>query len=240
MRKSFHPAIAVLLLIIAALACNAPSRDPTPGIPPTPYHPATSEPPPNPTDPPATAAPASTTTSAPAPTATADQPDTPSGGPIDFETFGTWRRGDQPNGTFEQSDERAYGGQFSGKLQYDFPGSGNDFVVFVHVIPLADTPNRIRAWVHGDGSGHFFNVWIRDGAGEVWQASFGRVEHVGWTQMTAEIDPSQDWPWGHISGPDNSTVDYPIEFYALALDDGDDSFVGNGVIFVDEVTWSEE
>ena len=26
----------------------------------------------------------------------------------------------------------------------------------------------------------------------------------------------------------------------LALDDGDDSFVDNGVIFVDEVTWTEE
>jgi hypothetical protein len=155
--------------------------------------------------------------------------------PLTFESWVDWRRGDQANGTFTQSAEQAYGGQYSGKLQYDFPTGGNDFVVFVQAVPLPGTPSQITAWVYGDGSGHFVNVWVRDAEGEVWQATFGRADHTGWSQMTAEIETGQEWPWGHISGPDNGTVDYPIEFYALAVDDGEDNFTGNGVLFFDQV-----
>jgi hypothetical protein len=159
-----------------------------------------------------------------------------SGGLIGFEIWGVWRRGDQPNGTFEQSAEQVYDGRFAGKLSYNFSTSGNDFVVFVHPAPIPGAPHRIHAWVYGDGSGHFLNVWIRDAEGEVWQAALGRVWHVGWKSMMAEIQMGQEWPWGHISGPSNGAVDYPIEFYALVLDDGDDSYTGSGTIFVDQVS----
>lgn len=227
-------ALAVVALALATLACNAPERSPTPGAAPTPYRAPTDPPSPAPPSPEPSPRPPATATSRPASTAASSGSVT--GALVDFENWGSWRRGDQPNGTFEQSRERAQGGSACGKLDYDFPTSGNDFVVFVHLTPISGSPERIRAWVYGDGSGHFFNVWIRDAEGEVWQVPLGQVEHHGWKRLAGEIEAGQEWPWSHISGPANGTVDYPIEFYALALDDQDDSFTGSGTIFVDEIT----
>ncbi|HEY75893.1 MAG TPA: hypothetical protein G4O00_06905 [Thermoflexia bacterium] len=216
--------MAVVAVMVAAMACNAPT--PTPSASPTPFVAPTFTPTPTPPAPP--------TPTPPPPTATPQEP--AANIVIDFETWGTWRRGDQPNGTFEQSNEQVYGGQFAGRLAYHFPTPGNDFVVFVHPAPIPGTPDRIHAWVYGDGAGHFFNLWIRDAEGEIWQVPLGRVEHTGWRQMEGRIETGQEWPWDHISGPSNGAVDYPIEFYAVVLDDGEDTFVGDGVIFVDEIT----
>jgi len=153
----------------------------------------------------------------------------------DFETSTLWTRGDQPNGSFERSNAQAHGGSYSGHLSYNFPTSGNDFVVFMWGQALAGQPDQIRAWVYGDGSGHFLNAWVKDNAGQTWQFTFGQVEHTGWEQMTAYLDPGQPWPTGHISGPDNGAVDYPISFQALVFDDVPDAYAGSGSIYIDEL-----
>jgi hypothetical protein len=153
----------------------------------------------------------------------------------DFETPTSWNRGDQANGTFERSDAQAHSGGYSGHLSYNFPSSGNDFVVFMWSQALDGQPDQIRAWVYGDGSGHFLNAWVKDNAGQTWQFTFGQAEHTGWEQMTAYIDPDQPWPTGHISGPDNGVVDYPISFQALVFDDVPDAYGGNGDIYVDDL-----
>jgi serine/threonine protein kinase len=158
---------------------------------------------------------------------------------IDFETPLTWRRGDEPNGTFEQSAEEVHESNYAGKLSYSFPGAGNDYVVFSRSQPLGGRPNQITAWVYGDGAGHFLNVWIKDSAGEVRQFTFGQVKQTGWQNMTALLDLGQPWPAGHISGPDNGVLDYPLSFQALVLDDGSDDFRGNGVLFIDELSSAE-
>jgi hypothetical protein len=168
------------------------------------------------------------TPSAQPPAATATRTAGPTGTPIpagtpaaralfNMETFGTWRRGDQPNGTFTQSSEQAHTGQYSGKLIYNF-ASGDDYVVFLRSAAIAGAPNRISAWVYGDNSGHFLNVWVQDQQGEVWAVPLGRVYFSGWRQMVGRIDVNQAWPWGHVSGPGNNAVDYPISFYALVYD----------------------
>jgi hypothetical protein len=181
--------------------------------------------------------PSSTATSQPPPTTDA-RPD--SAGPITgFEEFGTWKRGDQPYGTFTQSSEQVHGGAHAGKLAYDFPSSGNDFVVFLQTHPLGGQPNQINAWVYGNGSKHYLNVWIADAAGETWQFPLGQVQHTGWQQMAAWLDPAAPWPAGHIGGPSNGVVDYPINFRALVLDDIPDSFTGSGAIYVDDLRCDE-
>jgi len=157
----------------------------------------------------------------------------------DFENESTWKRGDQPYGEFSRSTAQVYSGSYAGQLTYDFPTMGNEFVVFLQTGRLAGRPNAISAWVYGDNSGHYLNVWIKDTAGEVWQAPCGRIEHTGWQRMTAWLDPGREWPHSHISGPSNKNIDYPISFYALALDDIPDTFSGRGTIYVDDLT-SEE
>jgi hypothetical protein len=153
----------------------------------------------------------------------------------DFETATAWKRGNQPNGTFERSTAQAHRGRYAGQLAYDFPTSGNDFVVFLWSRALDGQPDQINAWVYGDASEFFLNSWVEDEKGQTWQFTFGRVSHIGWQQMTAYVDPSQPWPAGHISGSDNGVVDYPIRFRALVLDDVPDSYRGVGAIFVDDL-----
>lgn len=154
----------------------------------------------------------------------------------DFETDSSWKRGDEPNGTFSRSSNQAYSGDFSGQLNYNFPTTGNDYVVFLQSRLLADRPNALSAWVYGDGIGHFLNVWIKDAAGQTWQMSFGQEKHTGWKEMTARLDPGLPWPSGHISGPDNGVIDYPISFQGLVLDDGSDDFRGQGTIYIDNLS----
>lgn len=153
----------------------------------------------------------------------------------DFEIFGTWKRGDEPYGTFTQSSEQAHSGYYSSKLAYNFPTTGNDYVVFLNRIPVGGYPNQISIWVYGDGSGHYLNVWVRDSQGETWQATFGQIKHWGWGEMFARLDNLTTWPAGHISGPANGALDYPIDFQAIILDDAPDTYVGSGTIYIDDL-----
>jgi hypothetical protein len=207
-------------------------------VQPSPMPSATTEPtsspsPPQPTD-----------TTRPTATATTGSPPSGGGGATrpsgpglitDFEQFGTWRRGDQANGTFVQSNEQAHSRSYSGELAYSFGSAGNDFVVFMRTFPLGGQPNQISAWVYGDGSNHYLNTWVKDAEGETWQFTFGQVKHSGWQQMVAWLDTGADWPAGHIDGPSNGALDYPIDFRALVLDDVPDSYTGSGVLFVDDL-----
>lgn len=214
-------------------------------VQPSPTMPSTTTPPsPQPPSATDTSQPPATAISQPPATATSKAP--PSGGAgstrpsgpgliTDFEQFGTWKRGDQANGTFTQSSGQAYGGSYSGELAYSFGSADNDFVIFLQTFLLGGQPNQISAWVYGDSSKHYLNAWVRDAKGETWQFTFGQVKHSGWQQMVAWLDASAGWPAGHIDGPSNGAIDYPIDFRALVLDDVPDSYTGSGTIFVDDL-----
>ncbi len=208
---------------------------------------ATNTPPPEPTNTPEptetdmpTHTPRPTNTPTPEPTNT---PGNPTGGsssgtglPMSFDQFGTWIRGDEPNGSFTQSTSQAHSGSRSGKLSYDFTSSDNDYVVFMQSNPIDGEPTALQIWVYGDGAGHYLNAWIQDREGQTWQVPFGKINHTGWKQMTGYIDTDQDWPWQHISGPRNDTVDYPITFRAFVLDDTNNAYNGSGNIYLDDLT----
>lgn len=157
----------------------------------------------------------------------------------DFEQFGTWKRGDEPYGTFVQASELAHSGVFSGRLNYNFPTPGNDYVVFLRNIPMGGAGQAVTAWVYGDNSGHYLNCWIKDAQGEVWSFTFGQIKHTGWQLMIAPLDVLGAWPNGHVSGPANGVLDYPISLAALVLDDAPDTYVGSGVIYIDDLSCAE-
>ena len=154
---------------------------------------------------------------------------------ITFEQWGSWRRGDQPYGELTQSREEVHQDRYAAKLRYDFPASDEDYVVFLHSISLSGQPNTVGAWVYGDGSGHHLNVWIKDARGEVWAVHLGKVGGSGWRQMVGTLDPNLPWPSGHVSGPDNGSVDYPVSFYALVLD-RPGSGPQSGQIYFDDIS----
>ena len=163
-----------------------------------------------------------------------------SAGPTDllsFEAFGTWRRGDQPYGTFAQSSDPVHGGASAGKLTYDFSAAtdADDFVVFTQRIAAAGEPNMVEAWVYGDGSGHLFNIWVEDANGEVWSVPMGAVSHTGWEQMAGAIDVNAPWPGGRIFGPDNGAIDYPLRLYGLVVDRTDGPV--KGTLSFDDITF---
>jgi len=165
------------------------------------------------------------------------QPTSPpsSGALITFEQWGTWRRGDQPYGELTQTREKVRSGSYAAKLRYDFPVTDEDYVVFVHSLSLAGQPNTIGAWVYGDGSGHYLNVWVQDTQNEIWSVHLGQVGGSGWRQMVGILDSNLSWPSGHISGPANGAIDYPIRFYALALD-RTGSGPRSGRVYVDDIS----
>jgi hypothetical protein len=173
------------------------------------------------------------------PVAAPDQSPAPLGIFQDFESESTWKRGDQPYGQFSRASAQVHSGSYAGQLSYNFPTADNDYVVFLQSRPLAGRPNAISAWVYGDGAGHFLNVWLKDANGQMWQMSFGQVKHTGWREMVAFLDPGQPWPSGHISGPNNGAIDYPISFQALVLDDGSDNYSGSGTIYIDDLNSQE-
>ncbi len=195
---------------------------------------ADTPPTPTPTTPAATATP----TSPPAQSQTT-LPPAPLGIFQNFESPISWQRGDQPYGQFTRSSAQVHSGSYAGQLSYNFPTPDNDYVVFLNTRQLAGQPNAISAWVYGDGSGHFLNVWVKDSNGQTWAMSFGPIQHTGWQEMTAYIDPSQPWPSGHISGPNNNVIDYPLAFQGLVLDDGSDNYSGSGTIYIDDLNSQE-
>lgn len=159
----------------------------------------------------------------------------PSGALFTFEEWGTWRRGDQPYGELTQTQEQVRSGSYAARLRYDFPATSDDFVLFIRPTNLTGQPNQIGAWVYGDGSGHLLNVWIQDAQDEMWAVHLGRVGGAGWQQAVGTLDPSLSWPAGHISGPENGVIDYPVRFHALVLD-RPGSGPRSGHIYIDDVS----
>jgi|GEM_PF-416278 len=188
--------------------------------------------------------PISTPTGAPTPTPSATRPaTTPPPAPgagvvVAFENFGTWRRGDQPYGEFTQSNEQVKSGNYAGKLVYDFSSatSADDFVIFEQKIAVAGEPNQVSAWVYGDGSGHFFNIWVLDAQGQMWSVAMGRIYHTGWQKMVGTLAPGLPWPNGHVYGPDNGKVDYPVRFSGVVVDRVDGP--KKGTLYFDDIAFS--
>ena len=218
------------------------SPSPTPTFTPSP----TAIPTATPTPPPPTATPTSpppTATRPPAPTAkpTATKAATvaPSSAVLfSFEQWGDWKRGDQPYGEFFQTRDHVKSGRYAAALSYNFPKTDQDFVVFRNITSVADDPNLISVWVYGDGSGHFLNVWIIDAENEAWSVHLGKIGGAGWQKLSGRIDPNRPWPSGHVFGPENGKIDYPIRFYGIVLD-RPGSGPRSGIIYLDDLTMSK-
>lgn len=157
---------------------------------------------------------------------------------VDFERPLNWRRGDEPHGTFAQSNEQAHDGTFSGKLTYNIPAVAKNYVVFLTDIRMSGEPTGLIVWVYGDGKGNFLHTWIKDATGQRRQYTFGRIYHTGWQQMVAMFDTGRGWPNVRIDGPESASLNYPLSLNALVLDVAADNSGSSGVVYLDEVTFT--
>jgi hypothetical protein len=154
----------------------------------------------------------------------------------DFETLGSWQPGGLAPGTLVQTTEQVHDGQYAAKLTYDFPEVYNEDARFWRTISIEGAPEAFSAWVYGDGSGHYLYVWFADSQEQYWQTAFGRLDFVGWKQMTAWIGPEFGVRWIHLGGPNNGVADLPIRFRAVVIDDAPDDATGGGSIYLDQLT----
>ncbi len=156
---------------------------------------------------------------------------------FDFEDFGSWRRGNEPNGTFTQSSAQAHGGSFSGQLSYNFPTTGNDYVVFSpgSQPTISGSPSQLGIWVYGDGSGHALKVWLRDSENETLQFRLGFIGGAGWQFLSTPINGTVE-SYNRISGSGNLRLDLPARLVSIVLDDEPDSKVGSGTIYLDDLS----
>lgn len=155
---------------------------------------------------------------------------------LDFESLGAWRRGDQPYGTLSATDALQHSGRAAVRLQYDFPTTGNDYVVFRRDQPAAipGQPYALGLWVYGDGSGNTLKIWLRDAENEVLQYTLGTVGPVGWRLLQAPLGATVP-DWDRITPGGNGRLDFPARLDAIVLDDAPDAFRGSGTLYLDDL-----
>jgi hypothetical protein len=160
----------------------------------------------------------------------------------DFEDGTGWRRGDQTWGELTFSNQQVYSGQLAGQLEYNIPANATDnFFVYYRIgspLPIPGQPNAIRLQVYGDGSGNLLNAWIEDAQGQRWQFTFGQINHTGWQEMIAPLDPGRGWPNGPIGSVSTELPVYPLRFYAFVVDQPGTA-ASIGILFLDEVCTAE-
>lgn len=156
---------------------------------------------------------------------------------LDFESFGSWRRGDQPYGQLTPTDAVQHSGRAAARLDYTFPTAGNDYVVFRRDWPAAipGRPYALGVWVYGDGSGNTLKVWLRDAEDEIVQYTLGTIGPPGWRLLQAPLG-GPIASWDRINQIGNGRLDFPARLDAIVLDDAPDTFSGNGTLYLDDLS----
>ena len=156
---------------------------------------------------------------------------------FDFENLGSWRVGDQPNGTLTATNDARFAGRSAARLAYRFSSTANDYVVFRREkpIPLLGGTRMLGMWVYGDGSGHTLKAWLRDDTGEILQVALGLVGPAGWRFLGAAL-PASVPAWDRITAGGDGQLGERLWLEALVLDDQPDGARGAGAIIIDELT----
>ncbi|MEM9774179.1 MAG: protein kinase, partial [Chloroflexota bacterium] len=151
--------------------------------------------------------------------------------PIQFENDDTWLMEGDADGGMLVTDEEAYAGDFSGRLNYDF-SAGNTLVVIQENAVPSGNASALTARVWGDASNHELFALIRDTNDQEWIASFGEIDHTGWQLMSAGLSISQ------LSAVDDDQgqARQPFTFLAIQLEFGGGSST-IGTVYLDSISF---
>jgi hypothetical protein len=155
---------------------------------------------------------------------------------MDFEQFGAWTRGDQPNGRLSPSDAMRHEGRPVAQLRYAFGTAENDFVVFrrERPAPLPAGSYAVGMWVYGDRSGHTLKIWLRDAQGEILQFPLGAVGPASWRFLQTPIGGAVV-AGNRITPGGNGRLDGAASVVGLTLDDSPDSSASAGALYLDSI-----
>ena len=129
-------------------------------------------------------------------------------------------------GSFERAKEAAHGGEYGGKLSFDFGGGGN-YVAAILTLTAAPDIRAVR-------------LWLKNPAGN--RLTFRYTDPTGQTlQKSVELPPSGEWSdveiecvgWGHHWGGANDGVPHgpPTQIAFLVENQGQKQ----GALFLDDV-----
>jgi hypothetical protein len=137
-------------------------------------------------------------------------------------------------GSFAYSREQAATGTGSGKLQYQFAGTGYLLYSTVNLTnalaPPDAAPNGIRLLLYGDGSRHRVAIRMNDSTDERFVSPLITIDWTGWKEVVVR-DPLR---WTHYLGNNDGVIDLPIRTVSVELQQTAGS-PSEGALFVDDI-----
>lgn len=132
----------------------------------------------------------------------------------EMEYGNTWANESAIGASFTHSEAQAQGGDWSGKMTYDF-SSATGYVLYGTERPdeVQEVPESVSLALYGDGSGHVISLRVYDDTEERFVQEVGPVDWTGWKAI--EIGDLEGW--NHYLGNDDGVFDPPVRSVAMQL-----------------------
>jgi hypothetical protein len=85
-------------------------------------------------------------------------------------------------------------GHYAAKLSYDFSTTTQSRAAYLEVKRHVGAAVALRAWVYGDGLGHWLRARVSDAQKREFNLDFGRVDWTGWREVTASVPAEAQAP----------------------------------------------
>lgn len=100
-------------------------------------------------------------------------------------------------------------------------------------LPLAEEPDGLGMWIHGDGSRDLLRMRFTDATGQTFQPDAGAIDWKGWRYVVFALRAAGTGHWG---GANDGRIHYPIHLDSLLLIDTPGRRGGSGALSVTGVT----
>ncbi|MBI3921124.1 MAG: hypothetical protein HY318_06880, partial [Armatimonadetes bacterium] len=146
---------------------------------------------------------------------------------------------DAGKNAFGLSVAHVWGGKtYTGRLHYSFPTPGHDAVILAGPGVFVPTEYTWACWpVYGDGSGHTIDLSVNDAGREnhyISPVNGNRIAWKGWKVLWFDLRRRPMVGW---SGNNAQILEPPLNAGALVMCDAPESFVGEGRIWLGDITF---
>lgn len=134
-----------------------------------------------------------------------------------FSEAGTWWGSESGiDASFVIEGEEAAGGQYSGKMHYDF-SAATGYIIFSvsppDTVPAGAAPDGLLLDLYGDGSGNALHFRLYDSTVERFVYDAGTLDFTGWRHFELSDVAS----WSHFLGNDDGVFDPPVGLVSVQV-----------------------